>query len=336
MSIYKTFSTFIRALTRWEIITFMFILLMILCFIKRDLSMNTAEGFEQRDKYKIYENDTIYDDFYADIYDELFIQPNKIEAEVDEIIHITGALNGSDADKKSFKICDLGCGRGHHVDQLNHKGVVSVIGCDKSASMLKNARDLYPSSKFIEGDFMKPMLFSEEEFNVLTCFYFTVYYVKNKRAFFKNCYQWLKPEGYLILHLVDRNHFDPIVPGGKPLFIVSPQTYAKERITTSTVKFRSFQYKSDFTAPPPTKTRGKASTASSSKTTGEKNVGRFVEKITDDTTGKVRENVHTYYMPTNREMLEIAKEVGFTVTGQVDLVHVLNEYQYLYILKKVA
>jgi hypothetical protein len=61
-----------------------------------------------------------------------------------------------------------------------------------------------------------------------------------------------------------------------------------------------------------------------------------VEKITDDTTGKVRENIHTYYMPTNREMLEIAKEVGFTVTGQVDLVHVLNEYQYLYILKKAA
>ena len=307
---------------------------MILCFIKRDLSTNT-EGFEQRDKYKIYENDAIYDDFYANIYDELFIQPNKIEAEVDEIIHITGALNGSDTDKKEFKVCDLGCGRGHHVDQLNHKGVVSVIGCDKSAAMLKNARDLYPSSKFIKGDFMKPMLFSEEEFNVLTCFYFTVYYAKNKRAFFKNCYQWLKPEGYLILHLVDRNHFDPIVPGGKPLFIVSPQTYAKERITTSAVKFRSFQYNSDFTVPPPTKTRGKAP-ATSSKTTGEKNVGRFVEKITDDTTGKVRENVHTYYMPTNREMLEIAKEVGFTVTGQVDLVHVLNEYQYLYILKKVA
>jgi SAM-dependent methyltransferase len=197
--------------------------------------------------------------------------------------------------------------------------------------MLKNARDLYPSSKFIKGDFMKPMLFSEEEFNVLTCFYFTVYYVKDKRAFFRNCYNWLKPEGYLILHLVDRNHFDPVVPGGKPLFLVSPQKYAKERITNSLVKFRSFQYKSDFIPPPPTKGRSNAK-----KTTDEKNIGKFVEKITDDKTGNVRENVHTYYMPTNREMLDIAKEVGFTVTGQVDLVHVLNEYQYLYILKKVA
>jgi SAM-dependent methyltransferase len=327
---YKSFSSYIQSFTRWEILTIMLILLMLLCFIKKDLSIH-AEGFEQQDKYKVYENDDIYNSFYADIYDELFIQPNKIEAEVDEIIHITGALNGSEKDKKNFKVCDLGCGRGHHVDQLKHKGVKSVIGCDKSDAMLKNARDLYPSSKFIKGDFMKPMLFSEEEFNVLTCFYFTVYYVKDKRAFFRNCYNWLKPEGYLILHLVDRNHFDPVVPGGKPLFLVSPQKYAKERITNSLVKFRSFQYKSDFIPPPPTKGRSNAK-----KTTDEKNVGKFVEKITDDKTGNVRENIHTYYMPTNREMLDIAKEVGFTVTGQVDLVHVLNEYQYLYILKKVA
>lgn len=331
-SFYKSFTSYIQSITRWEILVVLFILLMILCFIKRDFASH-IEGFEQKDKYKVYENDTIYDSFYADIYDELFIQPNKIEAEVDEIIHITGAGSGSENDKKNFKVCDLGCGRGHHVDLLRHKGV-NIIGCDKSEAMLQNARDLYPSSKFIQGDFMKPMLFSEEEFNVLTCFYFTVYYVKDKRAFFRNCYQWLKPEGYLILHLVDRNHFDPIVPGGKPLFLVSPQTYAKERITNSLVKFRSFRYKSDFIAPPPTQTKTK--NEPTTKNTGEKNIAKFIEKFTDDKTGKVRENIHTYYMPTNREMLEIAKEVGFTVTGQVDLVHVLNEYQYLFILKKPA
>jgi hypothetical protein len=128
---------------------------------------------------------------------------------------------------------------------------------------------------------MKPMLFSEEEFNVLTCFYFTVYYVKDKRAFFRNCYQWLKPEGYLILHLVDRNHFDPIVPGGKPLFLVSPQTYAKERITNSLVKFMSFQYKSDFVAPPPpSNAKTKANAKTVAKNTGEKNIAKFVEKFT--------------------------------------------------------
>lgn len=324
-TIYKSFSAYIKSITKWEILVFLFILMMILCFIKRDMSYH-VEGFEQQSKYKIYENDAIYDSFYADIYDELFIQPNKIEAEVDEIIQITDAKK---LDKK-FKVCDLGCGIGHHVDLLQVKGV-NVIGCDKSPAMLQSARDLYPKSKFVDGDFMKPMLFSEDEFNVLTCFYFTIYYVKDKRAFFRNCYQWLRPEGYLIVHLVDRNHFDPIVPGGKPLFLVSPQTYAKDRITNSLVKFRSFQYKSDFKAPPPSK-GGKGGGGDGRA----KNVGTFTEKFTDDKTGKVRENVHTYYMPTNREILDTAKEVGFTVTGQVDLVHVLNEHQYLFILKKVA
>jgi len=328
-SIYNSFSAYVKSITKWEILVFLFSLLMILCFIKRDLSYQ-VEGFDnQNSKYKIYDNDTIYDSFYADIYYELFIQPNKIEAEVDEIINITDAKKAD----KNFKVCDLGCGLGHHVDQLKHKGVVSVIGCDKSPAMLKSARDLYPSAKFIEGDFMNPMLFSEEEFNVLTSFYFTIYYIKDKRAFFKNCHQWLRPEGYLIIHLVDRNHFDPIVPGGKPLFLVSPQTYAKDRITTSLVKFRSFQYKSDFKAPQPTRSGGGGAVDGS---TGEKNIAKFTEKFTDDKTGKVRENVHTYYMPTNREILDIAKEAGFTVTGQVDLVHILNEYQYLFILKKVA
>ena len=96
---YKSFSSYIQSITRWEILTILLILLMSICFIKRDMTDNNAEGFAQRDKYKVYENDTIYDSFYADIYDELFIQPNKIEAEVDEIIHITGELEGNEKDK---------------------------------------------------------------------------------------------------------------------------------------------------------------------------------------------------------------------------------------------
>ena len=42
---------------------------------------------------------------------------------------------------------------------------------------------------------------------------------------------WLMPGGYLIVHLVDRESFDPILPPGNPLYVVSPQKYAKERIT---------------------------------------------------------------------------------------------------------
>jgi len=329
MGIYKSLGDYVKSVSKWEILVILGTIIMLLCFIKNDFAVN-IEGFEQDGKYKIYQNDDIYDSFYADIYDELFIQPNKIETEVEEIIHLTQAKEKmKEGGKGGYKMADLGCGRGHHVDQIQKEGI-KIIGCDKSPAMLEHARELYPSSKFIQGDFMDPMLFSEEEFNVLTCLYFTLYYVKDKRAFFKNCYNWLRPEGYLIIHLVNRNKFDPIVPGGKPLFLVSPQTYAKDRITNSVVKFRSFQYKSDFKAP----VSGDNDVKVKDKSSGQKNVGKFVEKIIDDKTGKVRENVHTYYMPTNRDILETAKEAGFVISGQIDLVHVLNEYQYLFILKK--
>jgi hypothetical protein len=70
--------------------------------------------------------------------------------------------------------------------------------------------------------------------------------MKDKMRFFKNCFDWLMPGGYLILHLVNREQFDPILPPGNPLMLVSPQRYAKKRITTTRVKFTDFNYHADF------------------------------------------------------------------------------------------
>ena len=57
---------------------------------------------------------------------------------------------------------------------------------------------------------------------------------------------WLMPGGKLIVHLVDRDKFDPILPPGNPLYIVSPQKYAKERITKTKITFNEFLYNSNF------------------------------------------------------------------------------------------
>ena len=59
--------------------------------------------------------------------------------------------------------------------------------------------------------------------------YFTMYYVKNKIQLIKNCYNWLRPGGYFIVHLVNREMFDPIINAGDPLTMVSAQKYAKKR-----------------------------------------------------------------------------------------------------------
>ena len=127
---------------------------------------------------------------------------------------------------------------------------------------------------------------------------------------------WLKPGGYLLLHLVDREQFDPILPPGNPLLFVSPQRYAKKRITNTKVVFSDFIYHADF------------------QLDNGKNEAIFFEKFKNKNDGKVRKHEHVLYMEDTSEILQQAQSVGFIVQSQIDLVHCQYEYQYLYILVK--
>ena len=149
--------------------------------------------------------------------------------------------------KKQSFILDIGSGTGHHVHSLHDKGF-KTIGLDVSPSMIKKAKNIYPKSTFVLGDALKTIYFQPSTFTHITCLYFTIYFtpIKNKYLLFNNCLTWLKPGGYLVLHLVDRYKFNPIMPAGDPFIMVSPQNYAKKRITTTKVKFNGFEYSADF------------------------------------------------------------------------------------------
>ena len=58
--------------------------------------------------------------------------------------------------------------------------------------------------------------------------------------------KWLMPGGYLVVHIVDRDMFDPILPPSNPLIIVSPQRYANKRITQSKITFNNMDYVANF------------------------------------------------------------------------------------------
>ena len=104
---------------------------------------------------------------------------------------------------------------------------------------------------------------------------------------------------YLILHLVNRDKFDPIVPVADPLVFVSPQKYAKKRITNSLVKFKDFQYKANF------------------ELDKQQDKGIFTETFKDDETKKVRQNVHSLFMPSQKYILSLAKNTGFILLGKI-------------------
>lgn len=266
------------------------------------------EGFTGQTKpFETHEGDDVYDEFYSKIYDQLTFNDAKVDYEINEMLRATKA------DRTKANILDVGCGTGSHCAALKEKGF-KVHGMDKSADMVNRARLNYDGVKFTHGDVMTPMQFEHGRFSHILCMYFTIYYIQNKQQFFENCYNWLLPGGYLVLHLVDREKFNPILPVADPLLLVSPQKYAKERLTKSLVKFNGFNYKADFKLNTPA------------------NRATFEETLKDDKTSQVRKNIHQFYMEPHDRVLALAKQSGFIVQGKIDLMPVQYDHQYLYIL----
>jgi SAM-dependent methyltransferase len=285
-----------------------FITLLLLLVIMFKTTSKRIEGFEQNDKFLIKSGTDIYDKFYADIYDYLVFNNLKDDYEV-------GAIINSASPTSKSKILDIGSGTGHHVASLGAKGL-DVLGIDVSPSMVEKAKENFPDYKFEVKDATNSATFEPNTFTHILCMYFTIYYFKDKTQFFSNCYNWLMPGGYLIVHLVDRDKFDPILPPGNPLLYVSPQRYAKERITSTKVKFTDFSYSADF------------------KLDDKNDKALFVEKFKNDSDGKVRKNEHTLYMEDIQQIVDIAQGCGFILESKIDLLQCQYEYQYLYMFVK--
>lgn len=291
-----------------KILLLIALLLIIVVFFKSiEIPTLDKEGFQNQEKFLFKTGEDVYDDFYSNIYDYLVFNKVKDLYEIGEIVNKTSPDEAS-------RILDVGCGTGHHVGLLNEQNV-NVIGIDISPSMIEIAKKNYPNLNFKVGNALDNTQFNYQMFTHILCLYFTIYYFPDKRQFFDNCMDWLMPGGYLVVHLVNRNKFDPILPPGNPLYIVSPQKYAKERITTTKISFNDFVYNSDF------------------KFNKESNIATFNEKFKFND-GKVRKQEQVLYMEDEQDILTIAQQCGFILQGKIDLVHCAYEYQYLYILVK--
>ena len=303
---FQKLTRFFKKSTRWSktLICLGFLLLVIMVI---NHNSPIKEGFTQRRKYVLKRNDDIFDDFYVPVYDQLMKNKVKNLFEVKEIARTTKY-------NKHSVLLDIGSGLGHHVNLFNRMGGEKCVGLDKSPAMVRASQYKYNDSEFKTGDVMNFMNFEQDTFTHITCLYFTIYYIKDKARFFKNCYEWLLPRGYMAIHLVNRNKFDPIIEAGNPLHLVSPQRYAKKRITNSVVKFNNFDYKSNF------------------KLNDDKAV--FDEYFKDKKTQKVRHNKHQLFMETQKQILSLARQAGFILKGKIDMIGCQYEYQYIYILTK--
>jgi SAM-dependent methyltransferase len=296
-----------------KILIFVSLLLITIVFFKyvdkvNPNNLKNKEGFQQQQDFLFKKGTEIYDDFYANIYDYLVFNETKNDYEVGVI------LNQKAPNTKSV-VLDIGCGTGHHVAKMSENKNLEVVGIDLSPSMIKKAKENYPNLNFKQADALNKDTFNNNTFTHILCMYFTIYYIENKIEFFNNCMDWLMPGGYLVIHLVDRYKFDPILPPGNPLYIVSPQKYAKERITSTKVTFNEFVYNANF------------------KLNESSNIAVFDEKFKFND-GKVRKQEHILYMDDVSSIVNMAQNAGFLLHGKVDLLKVAYENQYLYIFVK--
>ena len=280
------------------------VILVILILINKHVPK--IEGFTQREKFVVKEGTDVYDGFYTSIYDDLVLDTVNNDFEIGDIERLI---------IKKGRVLDVGSGKGHHVNLLNKAGY-KAEGVDKSPAMVESSNEKYSQYKFKEGDVVESMLYQPNSFSTVTCMYFTIYYIQDKSQFLKNVYRWLKPGGYFVVHLVNRDRFDPILNAADPLHMVSAQKHAKKRITNSLVKFKDFQYKANFDLDK------------------SKNQATFDETLKDDKTGHVRQNKHILYMEPQKHILSIAKNIGFILKGKIDMVSTQYHNQYLYLLYK--
>lgn len=298
-----------KKLSIWVKLIILFIILLIVIQISKDIKkkLNVESFSTQKEGFIVKRGNDIYDRFYSEIYDDLVYAPQKNSYEIEQLMELTNINSNS-------YVLDVGSGTGHHVHMLTSKNI-NCVGLDKSNAMVKKAQKNYESCEFKHGDVNSSMLYNQETFTHITCFYFTIYYLQNKVSFFQNSFRWLKPGGYLVIHLVNKGKFSPLLPASDPIGVLNVQKYSKNRVNKSVVRFKDFSYKAEF-----------------NKNSG--NQFLFKEMMKFDKDGKIRVNEHILHMDSQSKILAMAKDAGFIMLKKIDLLNCNYDDQYLYVLQK--
>jgi SAM-dependent methyltransferase len=279
----------------------------------------SQEGFRQDKPYVLKQNQEIYDDFFAEMYDGVNDRDKLCQKELFQIIKMT------EPTIRNSVFLDIGSGTGCVVNELTKAGY-DTYGIDKSSAMNNYAEMKYPNVNIKLADVLDPMTYENGVFTHVLCLDFTIYEFKNKAQLFSNCYFWMKPNAYFIVHLVNPNKFSAkkyLKNNGdlNTLFnSILPETNNNNNNTRKTkmsVNFADCKYDESYDF-----------------SNNSSNVS-FKQVFTDSVTKNIRENEQTLKMETIDEILDIAKRCGFIVHAKTEMKNInSDENQYLYVLER--
>jgi len=285
------------------------IVLFYLFYIKFWKPPARVEGFQQLDRFILKSNSDIYDDFYGEIYDQLMLPKQRVEYESDKLIQTMMPP------KETSVMLDVGSGTGEFVNHLTDLGY-RAYGVDKSDAMIDAAKSKYDDIQIKKADVIDPMCYDMSLFTHIFCLDSTVYEIENKSRFFYNSHGWLQSGGYFIVHLVDKDRFQPIVPAAA----ATAAAATSQRVLNTEINFPDFTYKSEYLA-----------------TAEPKCTMCHRETFVDKTTQNVRQNEKTLYMEPIEDTLQKILSAGFTAKGFFTLEDgpARDKHQKIYIFERI-
>ena len=265
--------------------------------------MPKKEGFVQREKFIVKREQDANDMFYAEVYDQLHLPEKRVPFELKTILSLTQASDAS-------VFLDVGSGTGYLVNELTYLGY-DAYGIDKSEAMVKYSEKKYPETLVKHGDIYDAMNYETNTFSHILCMDYTLYNLKDKVSFFRNCFGWLRPGGHLIVHLVEPKKMN-VMPS---IDTSNKHMYLKENQTVdSIIDFGEFKYKVSY------------------KLDGTGTQGTITETFYDNLSGNIRQNEKTMYYTPLQDILSIANYAGFIPEGKVDMSELNGDaHQYIYV-----
>lgn len=223
------------------------------------------EGFEQQKEFVLQTQESSYDPFYAEIYDQIHpVSPDSIKRIIRYVEKET------QPSKEQSVFLEVGCGTGKCLYQLQENGY-NVSGIDQSTSMIEEAKEMCGTKTHFETKnvLASSRIFEDETFSHILCLGPTTLYEicspnssflrqeasatshANLEIFIGHIKRWLKRGGYFILQI------EPLATlpqswvsttGGKPSFSPSfPKRISHPDPYSTEIRFSKVDYSLEMT-----------------------------------------------------------------------------------------
>ena len=279
------------------------IILLLLLLIMKKWFQKEHQGFTQDGMFSLKTNEDIYDDFYVSVYDNIY-QPNKyLDKEYSQMMEKL-LLN------ENATVLDIGSKTGDFLKLLDNN--YNAHGLEYSDAMIEKSNEKYDDLVIHKGDALNNQIFDKNVFDCIFMRDFMIYTIYDKPQLLGNCYYWLKPSGYLVIHLVNKKKYNPLVEVAN--YNTNPQEYVDERITKCNVISDDIHYNQETDFMPDNRVIVK-------------------ESFTDMLTYQTRQNERTLYMEDIRAIEETVLRCGFSAKAMYALNK--DKEQFVYIFKKI-